>query len=71
MSKQQHKCTWATRGVKQSLLVEACLELLVEKLSGHKAVLPDVDHGVVVDGKAQLRQSHVQLIHPTWDRKHL
>jgi len=49
---------------RERVLVEAEFEVLSEEISRHKSVLPDGDDAAVVDGKAQLRQCHVQLVHP-------
>lgn len=43
---------------------ETRLEVLTEVLARRKAVVPHGDGGAVVDGEAQLRQRHVQLVHP-------
>ena len=38
-------------------------KLLDEAVPWCKCVFPDTDCGTVVDGKAQLSESHVQLVH--------
>ena len=45
-------------------LVEASLQVLQEELTGNEAMFPHLDNVAVVDGIAQLRQCHVQLVHP-------
>ena len=68
-------CYWQSgrqksNSVRAGILVEAEFQVLREEIPRHEAVFPDSDDAAVVNGKAQLRQRHVQLVHPTWTDAH-